>query len=249
MSATRKKGAVYLREFNPDEPRDDHGRWTSGGGSSASDVAAHGEPTRPPPDDPRTHKVEQELQSLLKPDGMVSVTEHSEHALEAANATSGVLSEMKARGYKMPDDIIVAAEIGGDIHGQTVFLPAPGASTGLKVLFPASLPPEVTLDTAARYTFNSPDLEPNSFAGTNGIRDVVIHEMGHVQAGHRSTMVGTRGFPSVEESVTARRVSVYAGTNVNEFLAESFTRLYKGEELDGAAMALYNRLDGPKIRP
>ena len=83
------------------------------------------------------------------------------------------------------------------------------------------------------------------------LKDVIVHEMGHVQAGHLEELnVAARLqaglFPSTQSIRQAMlRVSAYAGTNANEFVAEAYTRLYRGETLDPDSMKLYRSLSGP----
>jgi hypothetical protein len=93
------------------------------------------------------------------------------------------------------------------------------------------------------------------------LRDVIVHEIGHVQAGHRGeldvgTLMGTHAGMSRDKAVFPHQgaikramlqVSVYASNNQDEFLAESFTKLYRGEKLSPDAQKLYDALDGPPV--
>lgn len=161
----------------------------------------------------------------------------------------------------MPDMIDVGVWEAKHPKGQTV---SRGGSGGIvTVLVPSAVPNGNTqegLDDAALVAFDGqrPSLGDPLYSQYDeftirSIRDIVVHEMGHVVNG-----TGVIGVPvSVIPEDTPgsndnrrgvrramHRVSVYAARNSNEFLAESWTRLYRGETLAPDSMALYRHMKG-----
>ena len=263
LRAARRPNVVRIPKSNQNhEPAGSSigGRFASGDGSSGGGDAASGASGGSTSTGRDTFATTLDatlaIQQLLdKPNAPVSVRWNAPQALDAATTTHDVLSEMKARGYEMPSAVnidVVDTNAAGP-EGVTDFVTpnADGSGSGLRtqlqILLPATLPPDANLDAAVKSAFGSSDQAPNAFAVSN-MRDIVIHEMGHIQAGLRDSKVGIDGFSSLADQHAALTVSLYASTNVNEFMAESFTRLYRGESLQLHAQALYDRLDGPKVK-
>lgn len=179
-------------------------------------------------------------------------TKESQIANTAASHVVEVLEEMKAQGYEMPDSVAVHLKPTGGVRGQVVF---ELGKRSLTINIPKALPADANLNDAVAIAFGGRDDGHERFA-VRSMNDVVVHEMGHVQAGSRTkpgqsglTSAAVQAFPTKDAQHAAmREVSNYAATNPDEFLAESFTRLYRGETLPKNAQRLYDALNGPKVR-
>ena len=194
--------------------------------------------------------------------------------LRAAPIVRDVLSEMKAKGYEMPSILDVSLNMGTMPSGSTEFVTNKGTGTVhdkvVNILLPFNAPQDASPDDLAKIGFGGKTEAPVfvSERGADGkvtyheervdkfavksIRDTVIHEMGHVVAGYHGlkffSELASDEWPPERAKAAARHVSDYASENANEFLAEAFTRKYRGEKLHPEAEALYQRLKGPKIR-
>ncbi len=182
-------------------------------------------------------------------------------AIQAAVAVHSVLKEMHSRGYKMPDEVTVNRVPGGPgaadtVSGQTS-LHTPDANSWstattrtLSISIPDTIPASLKLDDVVRASFGK---DPNAFA-VRSMRDIVIHEMGHVQVA--SSLEGMdwdalgRGWAGrwKNGAEIAKGVSDYASKNPDEFVAESFTRMYRGETLSSDVMKMYRDLKDPVVK-
>jgi hypothetical protein len=83
--------------------------------------------------------------------------------------------------------------------------------------------------------------------------DMIIHELGHhfhIGLGlDPNVMALQRHFPTAEEDATMASVSQYAQTSPYEFVAEVFTKLFKGDKVTPEQMALYKQWYGPDVPP
>jgi hypothetical protein len=201
--------------------------------------------------------------------------------IRAGEQVADVLEEMQAQGLKMPAAIKIVSRGDNAVNSPTAGIR--GAITGkrkrswdesvptehhLTIEIPERLPDDVSLNDAAEATFGIPsDVSPQKFNdeaysrydkfAVRTFRDVVIHEMGHVQApdaggplpGSTKLVTGTGQATDSAKAVVraAMRVSEYASTDGDEFLAEAFTRLYRGETLPADSQALYDSMNGPKV--
>jgi hypothetical protein len=192
-------------------------------------------------------------------------------AIRAAGVVADVLEKMKVQGYAMPDRVDVQLtkhhSPKGAVRGIRITDVGGGAETNekhLSVDLPDTLPDDADLDDAVYAVFSeetSAGDDPLYAGGFNyhrftarTLKDIIVHEMGHVQAGHRggelnmAPMLSSNLFPSTAAIKRAmKRVSIYASTSEDEFLAEAFTRLYRGETLAEDSMKLYRALRGPKV--
>lgn len=191
--------------------------------------------------------------------------------IRAAKVTEDVLTEMRVKGYTMPGYVEVTTvqpridERNPGISGQTEARTVPGEKVGsgnkietrLRIFIPENLPKDANLDDAVKLVFGGPTLDdPNidRFA-VRTMREVIIHEMGHVQD---AALINNRNIPLIfssndRENATrsqnaARSVSNYASRNPNEFIAEAFVRKYRGEMLGLDAQKMYDALHGPVIK-
>jgi hypothetical protein len=187
----------------------------------------------------------------------------------AAVVVAAVLKEMQAKGYRMPErvDVGLSTHTGphGAVHGIVIRDMGKGEQLErderhLSIGLPDALPDDADLDDAVKAVFSEQDLAQGDplyakydrFTART-LKDVIVHEIGHVQAGHRgqlnmAPMLSSNLFPSTAAIRQAmQRVSRYASTSADEFLAEAFTRLYRGETLAEDSMKLYRALRGPQV--
>ena len=247
-------------------PRDDHGRWTDGGGVSGGT----GLDTEPE----RSQYWEDKIKAGV---GIESVfVENSSITNQAALTTLQVLTEMKDKGYKMPERLFVQLDWRSAPHGHTdAFVLPSGVGLGneLHLEFPLAIRAlDPNLDNLMHLTFSGTaefDISISRFAVDNG-RDMVLHEMGHVQKGVMTGglggvpedftaavqhFTGDRSHGAIEAESEARdrvqraaySVSRYAYKSPHEFLAESFVRQYRGEKLTPDAQEMYKLFGGVKI--
>lgn len=187
--------------------------------------------------------VANKIKAVLGEGGSAYIENHPT-AVDAGKTMLSVLAEMKEKGYELPASVAVTRQYGHPSGVTHIPKATPenllrGMGSDLMVTVPM-IPGDVDLDAAV-----AAGLGATTTART--IRDVVIHEMGHVAHG---SMVGRPsadfGDPDVIKAATS--VSKYAASSPQEFLAESFSRLYRGEKLTPEAMALYKKLEGPAIK-
>lgn len=246
--------ALYHRrlKFDPAQPRDKEGQWTKGAGGTRNEARAA-------------------LQKAVGGEIPVGVDDHPV-AIRAAHDIAAVLTEMRGKGYDMPTEIEVRAQARKSPSGEA-------EDRGLLVInVPDQLPDDVSLDQAYAAAYGGKIAvvedgelkgEVQKFVGTT-FRDLVIHEMGHInrQGVPRTPYISSRSSPEerkeAEESAKAfgeemaanreyerearRSVSEYAATNPDEFVAETFTMLYNGEVLPAKTMQIYKALRGAPIR-
>ena len=175
-------------------------------------------------------------------------------AVRAAEVTASVLEEMHAKGYIMPDSVQVLPTYQKDVSGAVHYTKEEKNVTTreLRVNIPGSLPADANLDDAAWLAFGGTTDGKERFAVRN-MRDVIIHEMGHIQAGHRGPWtdfdaVKSHLEPGFKIEPAMKGISLYAAKNVDEFLAETFTRRYRNERIPKDSLKLYRALNGPEIK-
>jgi hypothetical protein len=215
-------------------------------------------------------ELETKIDALLGATGGESRTfiELSAISLKAAGVTESVLREMKAQGYRMPDRVFIQRDGGSSPHGAveySQFYLSELRRNELHIYFPASLPADANLNAAVSSAFGERAGE-NAYA-VQTARDIVLHEMGHVQhdsAHHTMSFKDAARFFEPQAGIpgegspsqiglsrlmlAARSVSHYAKTKPEEFVAEAFVRQYRGEQLSPGALHLYKLLQGPEIR-
>jgi hypothetical protein len=197
-------------------------------------------------------------------------------AVHAAEIAAKVIGEMQAKGYTMPNAIsVISAQSQEAVFGPAgVTQIAPPTAGGhsdvqLALRIPATMPANADLDKAVAVAFGG--RERDSFHGdvatyhdkfaARTMQDVVVHEMGHVQMGYKDPsfadarsafhvtddMHGDKQLARILTTAT-RSVSGYASRNASDFIAEAFTRQYRGETLSADAATLYKALGGPAIK-
>jgi hypothetical protein len=258
--------------YSDDQPRDEGGRWTAAGASGR--FASMGDAQR----DSERIRIEGAFTDL----GMDLFIEKEATHLQLASRAHAVLTEMKAKGYKLPDGLYVKSD---DQDAPHAAVSGAGADRALLLYLPKALPPDADLDEAASVAFDgtvsatevglgrvgSAELTPNQekaweshpdplysaydrFA-PRSMRDVIVHEMAHVQTGHRgqlnvAELLNKGTFRSTLDIKRAMmRVSQYAASDgQDEFIAETFVRLYRGDEVPEDSMKLYRALNGPEVK-
>jgi len=179
----------------------------------------------------------------VKDRAFITVDDHP-HCLRAAVTVVEVLREMQAKGYRMPTSVAIALE-GEKIHGETVWL------SELTLNLPEHAPLTATLEELTKIAFGSYDRHYTEQA----FRDIVIHELAHINHGLCKEFEDLKAIDGPwHHSVNfankiAKTVSAYAMTSSHEFIAEAFVKLYRGETLPPEAMAMYEALEGPEIKP
>lgn len=192
--------------------------------------------------------------------------EMSPISLKVAHEAEVVLREMKAKGYTMPDSFWAQRDSRTDPHGAVE-----GFREEFHLYFPATLPDDADPNVAAK-VFGGTHDGIKDFAGEATVRDIVIHEMGHIQ--HTADMRSgglwqsetafdvlahsfNKGSPGnasdivdSENRVKAAALSVsrYAYSRPREFVAEAFVHMYHGGTLTPDAAKMYRLLNGPKVR-
>lgn len=293
---------AFLEKFDPDQPRDDHGRWSETGGGSGAIAAwmqtGEGGDVPVDPERPQAATVAEAAAKVAS--GRISAAtggtvrshvEGSPVTIRAADTTADVLNEMRAKGYTMPSTVYVQRDTQPSAHGETrIVLGGGNVRTDLLVMFPAALPSTANPDDAVRIGFGSAKWTPgpksveawngeridparygpnvDAFAVRN-TRDLVIHEMGHVE--HKETgrftnsyyfdaavrhFTGDKTHGAMEAEIAGRdraaravaSVSHYALTDPGEFVAEAFVRQYRGEKLTPDAQEVYRLYAGPQVR-
>lgn len=252
---------VKMAEWQEDlHPRGDDGQFVDGGGGSSAGVkdpwkegSSHstGSPEMevPEQDVVAAHHAIVAAMGQTDPDALPThvYIENHHAAVAAANVTASVMKEMKDKGYAVPQNVIVYTQQGGDrTGGATVLQPKREQDDTVEIYVPHELPRGADLDKAVDVAFGEhPAVEKmisQKFA-VRTMKDVVVHEMGHVQAGYER-----RAFKDDSEKAIAGKVSLYATHNAEEFIAEAFVRQYRGETLAPDVIQLYQRLKGPAIK-
>jgi hypothetical protein len=192
--------------------------------------------------------------------------------LRAAVQVADTLRDMKAQGYIMPDEVGIGMVSGGtnQLAGATQWTrPAYDAPIGhreirtsLNLNVPDAAPKSIPLNLVARLALGETvtRVGESSIPGytVRAYKDIVVHEMGHLQAGPRSYSGLTIADLTPQDGPwrndpqwfrqAAQEVSAYASKSTDEFLAEAFTVQYRGESLGPKAAVLYDVLKGPKVR-
>lgn len=178
-------------------------------------------------------------------------------AVSAANELTHVLTEMKSRGYDLPHSIKIQT-VSGETPSARMRSGGPLSASGNELIvdIPDHLPDGANLDDSADLAFGGTHNGVRDFA-INNFRDVVVHEMGHLQ--HRSAGVEDHslaythgeiqrawGIDRYEKAVLS--VSGYSAWKPSEFVAEAFVKLYRGDTLTPDAAYLYKLFDGPQVK-
>jgi hypothetical protein len=213
------------------------------------------------------------LQDAVGEEIPVGVDDHPT-AIDGAHRVAAVLREMRAKGYEMPTEIEVRANAKKHPSGAA-------EDRGLlEISVPDHLPDGMTLDEAFNIAYGSQNKiavvengelrgEIRKFVGDT-FRDLVIHEMGHINRRKPPSMMYITVRSTPEEHAQAAQnsldftvemasikrferqarlhVSEYAATNPDEFVAEVFTLLYNGRTLPPETMYIYDALRGARIR-
>lgn len=248
-----------LNEFNPSQERDERGRWTDTVGSYESELRTRARQEK------QVDDVQDALKAIIKGEWRsgkrtsVHVDSHPV-TIKAAQQMVPILQEMKNAGYRMPEQIVVDRRYIHSVSGSVY------DNKRLSVGFPHEVPVTAKPDDLAKVAFSGTvsayDTTTDSFAGTT-FKDLVVHEMGHIQdrtdtrywlddsvlkkvGAVLSTKTDIAGVDTFKR--IAFRVSNYARENPTEFVAETFTRLYRGEKLHDDVIKMYKALNGPEIR-
>jgi len=250
------------RKYDPDQPRDENGRFATMGGGSGGDT----------PDDwahlggPGWRAAHEVLEKATGLKHVLVVADRP--CVRAAPLVADVMGRMRALGYPMPKGVEIVPTSAG-FRGATSYatdaLGDAGAPDKVTVYVPSTLPADVDLNDAVRvaYTTGTPEYARTA---VSSFEDIVVHEMGHVYNGHANTpmqgwgqdlpgsardldtaiatVAGTHATDFRALHDIAIQVSEYAYTNQNEFLAETFTRLYRGDTLPADVHTLYATLGG-----
>jgi len=178
--------------------------------------------------------------------GPVGVDDHPV-AIRAAHETAAVLAELKTKGYLMPSGVDIR------VHGKDNPSGLAEDNGTLMLKVPMGLPPDVSLDVATQATYKGELEGVPRFVVTN-FREVVLHEMGHIMRRRPNESDSTefatelRHLKSDLFIPAALQVSRYAVGNPDEFVAEAFVKLYRGDVLSPETMATYTALRGAKIK-
>jgi hypothetical protein len=276
-----KSAATAMGDWDEDlHPRADDGKFTSGlggpdtHGKSPIDNSDKRDQKYDPDDvDKRYAQMQSARQEIATALGHVGIDNvqvaDMPTTVRTAHVAANVLKEMKDKGYRLPDSVNIEGDSGDD--GETVPSgvtvsdnPKYGTSNqALTIKIPTALPPDADLDRAVAVAYGGkiPGTKIDKYSAHN-MRDVVIHEMGHVQHGFISypqavihdAQVAFKATGDTEDQVidkilsAARSVSGYAEHHPQEFVAEAFTRMYRGEKLTPEAMKLYKAMKGPAIQ-
>jgi hypothetical protein len=225
------------------------------------------------------------------------MVEDNSQSLRCAVRVADILRTMKAKGYTLPNHVWISTVFGGmnEMRGRTQWRKPilDDRSIGhrtvdltLEISIPEAAPKTMSLDLMARVAFlgqnenetRVADLKMPTAQDENGpafaiktFDDIIIHEMGHMQAGARNDGGLTTDSLAKDESGpwapndmqwsseklqaanswfqrAEKTISNYASKNTDEFLAEAFTVQYRGEKLSPDAQRLYDALKGPKVR-
>lgn len=194
--------------------------------------------------------------------GVETMVDAHPNAVRAAKEMVPVIREMKQAGYDMPSMFLVLPDTrtrveDEHVHGMVSHVTKKVDGIQIKnrtlvIDVPGSLPSDVSLDQAVFKTYGQPDATGNRRFVSTTFRDVIVHEMGHVQF---TPTVDGQAFldelAAVKEpffTTAAKQVSNYATTNPDEFIAEAFSFQLKGGVLPPEAAKAYAALRGPKIR-
>jgi len=187
-----------------------------------------------------------------------------EPAVRTAQAVVDTLIEMKTKGYTMPARVSVVTSNQKDIAGSV-----DPNNLHLKIHIPGELPRGANLDDAVKIGFSSKTDGQDDFVPRT-MREVIVHEMAHIQyaakASWRNVNLNTvvRDFAArtkndfeniadsedtaVERMMKAiSSVSTYGHQAMPEFIAEAFTRKYRGEKLSRDAQLMYDLMKGPDV--
>lgn len=194
--------------------------------------------------------------------------EGSPLSLRVADTVSSTLKEMKDKGYTMPDKVFVQRDSNLAPHGSLERVVIDGQiTTELHIYMPATLPEDANVDDVIWMVFSGSTDDGDPKFSITTMKDVIIHEMGHVQVRAERRLSAPTSFDSayqhfaaiadgdINEVVVeragraAKSVSNYGWHGgMQEFLAEAFVRKYRGEKLTPDAETMYKLLEGPAIR-
>ena len=187
---------------------------------------------------------------------LVNVEDHP-NSIRAARKVGEVIRRMKAQGYKVPTALSVGRAMTPTARGTmtTARINGTVSYTDIVIDIPENAPDDMPLDDMVGKAFGgtTEDGTPNYTVRT--FEDIVVHEMGHLQ--HRIALgneqvsfdkLEKQGWPKIRLIGEAgKSVSMYALHDAYEFIAEAFTKLYRGEPLSASAEAVYRELNGPKV--
>ena len=157
------------------------------------------------------------------------------NAMRVAVKTADVLTEMKAKGYAMPNSVNIEVNSVLAVEGAVETTPR---GRDLSIYIPDSIPYDADMDEVVKTAFDGGyrNLD-RSDTTIHSLKDIIVHEMGHVNGQENASTVLTQELKNV-----ARKVSDYATTNKQEFVAETFTRLYRGEKLPAGKKSMAYRI-------
>lgn len=185
-------------------------------------------------------------------------------SVRAAAIVADVMAEMRTKGYAMPNIVHVGvAQSGGPVPAGLVL--RDNEVTLLSIIVP-NVGPDVSLDDVVLRAFRGKCKVHSSLTAktasvdryaVRSMRDVVVHEMAHVQAHPygewaeelvlRSKAQGIN-MAELLQSLLVSNVSAHALESPDEFVAEAFVRMYRGDELTSDANAIYGLLQGPELK-
>lgn len=272
MNAALARAALRLL-YSPSQPRvpagsPDGGQWADVGPQGEYDRTATTESGWPA--SPRRAAIEAKFGALKMKRG-VSIGDDKPLTIEAAERVYDVLVEMRGKGYRLPDGVSIVRTEGDDarINGETEPIPYDN-SVQLKIRVPDTVPNDANLDEVTRLIFGEQVRSERGDLGLPGkgtvprfversFRDLVIHEMGHVQHAQKGGALPNEAYQDyvqdlarnhVPETEIRARVSGYAAEGrVGEFVAETFVKMYRGETVDAEVMKLYLDARGPRVPP
>lgn len=204
------------------------------------------------------HTVES-ARDLLHEAGVRSVViDDDPRTIDAAVRAAAVIARMDREGYKRPRFFEARLESWGSGTSADVYK-TPSGARKLTIHIPGAIPEGADLDDVTRVAFTGTtkwysetgEVRDVAQSAVRSFDDVVVHEMAHVQRFDPPTFrEAAEKLRPADLNVSrvrdaAASVSNYAAENSVEFVAEAFTRLYRGEKLSPEAQRLYDVLGGP----
>ena len=253
-------GAINCSEvlkFNP--YHDERGRFTTGHltATAAGEVPRYGHP--------RTVEEAKAKITAMTDVKDVYVDDHP-NALRASTVVADTMNEMRNKGYKMPNLIMVTTGH-RDVNGETLMAQPEGhpVESIITIEVPEKAPVDAPLDSLVALAFGGKTKSSELYGQPpidrfvpRTMKEVVVHEMGHLQFGigdtERLMRIQSKWQEFYGKEAGSRRIkmateqiSAYASKTHHEFVAETFTKMYRGDYLPQEARELYAELGGPKL--
>lgn len=229
-----------LKKYSEDQPRDDHGRWTSDGEIDEGGAKPSGD-VNYVPQFKSPSSAEKWAEKTLGVKALVMDRDH----LPAFRMALQALVAAKASGMPMPDGVEVTEDMETDVAARVLINPGRG-QTLLQVNAEEASPWDVAI------------AHRDHFLVASDPQGLIIHEVGHV-AHWQSVLAKSDTAEEViakwaeyhepmskAETKIAHKVSYYAANTKTDFVAEVYTGLAHGEKYGDDVMKMYWKLSGPK---